>query len=258
MCTSNGTFTPTNMGTCVVPADCGALPDPDSATSGLVPSGPNSTIAYRLASFACNETALTTDVGKTISVLCKADGTYDIPAAWPVCRWPVNCVEYVPLPPLDTGLADSTSTANKEGDEAIYTCIDSPTFLINGVDADFRLVCGSNGSFSSPIGWPTCIDPTVTTTSTTTEKPLDPCQCLGDIPVAQAIVVLDNFCRDPDLPGNVFNYAGYTPPSRKRCGNRSPANPTVENHCFCDSVAEQASKFIIKKSTKAHACIFSK
>ncbi len=181
-------------------------------------------------------------------------------------RYPVNCVDFIPLPPLETGLADSTSTVEKEGDDAIYKCSDDPTFLVNGVDPDFTYVvsfwllmtviimmnnlvflvvsitCGKNGTFPSPIAWPTCIDPTATTTTTTTQRPLDPCQCIGDIPQAEAWDILNKFCRDPTIEGNVYNFAGYTPPSRKRCGNRSPASPTLENHCFCATVEEQASK----------------
>ena len=60
----------------------------------------------------------------------------------------------------------------------------------------------------------------------------------------QARDLLDKFCRNPNITGNFYNKDNqYTPASRKRCGNRSPENPTEENHCFCDSVDEQARKY---------------
>ena len=55
--------------------------------------------------------------------------------------------------------------------------------------------------------------------------------------------LLDAFCRDPDIPGNIVHYEGFTPPSRKKCGNRSPEAPTKENHCFCATVETQARKY---------------
>ena len=56
--------------------------------------------------------------------------------------------------------------------------------------------------------------------------------------------LLDAYCRDPDIPGNVVHYAGFTPPSRKKCGNRSPEAPTKENHCFCATLETQARKYL--------------
>ena len=38
-------------------------------------------------------------------------------------------------------------------------------------------------------------------------------------------------------------FVKITPPSRKKCGNRSPEAPTKENHCFCATVETQARKY---------------
>ena len=96
--------------------------------------------SFRSVTYHCNDTTLVTDDGKYIEVFCKDDTTWDAPGTWPECRYPANCVDLTPLPPLETGLADSTSTVAKEGDEAVYQCTDSPTFLVNGVDTDFKYV----------------------------------------------------------------------------------------------------------------------
>ena len=241
-CGENGTFTPDTIGTCAVPANCSDIPDADNAVTGLVYSGGSDPIkAYRYATFSCNESSLITDEGKTLQLFCQADGTFET-RTWPVCRYPHKCIDFVPLPPLESGLADSSTEVNFEAEEAIYACLEAPAYLVNGVDADFRLTCSINGTFPNPVNWPKCIDPSTTTTTTTTEKPLEPCQCIGDLSTSVAKRILDEFCRDPEIPGNVFNYGGYTPSSRKRCGTRSPSNPTLQDHCFCSTVEEQARK----------------
>ena len=130
----------------------------------------------------------------------------------------------------------------KEGEKAVFECFDTPTFLVNGVDQEFKLTCEKDG-FPKNFTWPKCIDPTVTTTTTPKPIPKKPCQCIGD-PGVDNERLLDAFCRDVNLPGNVFHYAGYTPPSRKKCGNRTPGNPTEENHCFCSQVEKQAGNLL--------------
>ena len=128
----------------------------------------------------------------------------------------------------------------KEGDIAVYECFDSPTFLVNGEDTQFNLTCQKTG-FPDPLSWPTCIDPSATTPAPApTPIPKLPCQCIGDKGVDNEKLL--ELCRDPDIPGNVVHYAGFTPPSRKKCGNRSPEAPTKENHCFCATVEAQARK----------------
>ena len=140
----------------------------------------------------------------------------------------------------------------------------------------FSVTCGLNGTFPEDINWPKCRDPTIPTT-TTTEKPKPkPCWCIGDQgkgadaqeKLANArdrtLFLLDNFCRNPDLEGNVFKYKTFTPASRKRCGNRylddfsmllatynnfqlagnldkfnySLLNDLQGGHCFCESIDE--------------------
>lgn len=97
---------------------------------------------------------------------------------------------------------------------------------------------------STEINWPKCIDPTLTTTTTPAPPYVPPCQCLGD-PGVDNEKLLDAFCRDPQVAGNTFHFSGFTPPSKRRCGNRSPEKPTLENHCFCSRVETQASKFLV-------------
>ena len=84
-----------------------------------------------------------------------------------------------------------------------------------------------------------------------TPKPMKPCQCVGDLPVDQAKNILDKFCRDYTIEGNMFinkaknlgegDYEGFTPPSRARCGSRNPDDPQLKDHCFCSGVDKQAS-----------------
>ena len=177
-----------------------------------------------------------------IKLKCLKDGEYEEKASWPVCREPEKCLELPPLPGSESGLAETTSVVEKEGDEAIYTCSD-PDYLVLGDQPDFRVACQKDGFFPMLSEWPECRSSDWTSTTTTTEKPLDPCQCIGDIPVPTARKILNSFCRDPELPGNYFIYNGYTPASRKRCGNRSPNKPTKTNHCYCSTVEEQGSKW---------------
>ena len=194
------------------------------------------------ANYRCNETGYITDEGFVIKLKCLKDGEYEERASWPVCREPEKCLELPPLPGSGSGLAETTSVVEKEGDEAIYTCSD-PDYLVLGDQPDFRVACQKDGFFPMLSEWPECRSPDWTSTTTTTEKPLDPCQCIGDIPVPTARKILNSFCRDPELPGNYFTYNGYTPASRKRCGTRSPNKPTKTNHCYCSTVEEQGSKW---------------
>ena len=252
ICTFDGLLSPnfTNY-ICEIPKICGQPPDPDSANSGLVfstsGSGENVTIkAYRTANYSCNESSLITDEGYDIYLPCLSTGEYETRTEWPECREPVECKELPPLPDSESGLAETTSEVKKEGEDAIYTCSE-PEYLVMGAKPEFKLTCGSDGFFPMLSEWPECRDPEATTTSTTTEKPLDPCQCIGDLPIEQTLNLLNKFCRDPEIPGNYDFQRDYTPASRKRCGNRSPENPTKENHCFCSTVEEQASKILKNK-----------
>ena len=199
-------------------------------------------IYFNSADYRCNETGYITDEGFVIKLKCLKDGEYEEKASWPVCREPEKCLELPPLPSSGSGLGETTSVVEKEGDEAIYTCSD-PDYLVLGDQPDFRVACQKDGFFPMLSEWPECRSPDWTSTTTTTEKPLDPCQCIGDIPVPTARKILNSFCRDPELSGNYFIYNGYTPASRKRCGNRSPNKPTKTNHCYCSTVEEQGSKW---------------
>ena len=98
----------------------------------------------------------------------------------------------------DCSLAETTSVVEKEGEEAIYTC-KNPEYMVYigskymDLYPEFKLKCGSDGFFPmlSDIGlseWPKCRDPEATTIAPTTEKPLDPCQCIGDIPIGKAVL----------------------------------------------------------------------
>ena len=151
------------------------------------------------------------------------------------------------------------------------------------MDENFKVTCGLNGTFPKDITWPKCRDPDVPTT-TTTEKPKPkPCWCIGDQGKGgtdeekaenardRTLFLLDNFCRNSTLSGNIFQYKTFTPASRKRCGNRylddnvpllasytnfaqsghlekfnfSLLEELVDGHCFCDSISapfEQARK----------------
>ena len=134
-------------------------------------------------------------------------------------------------------------------------------FIGDGSDNEYRLECKKdNGEagigFESPDPWPSCQEPLITTTldpnAPTTPEPLKPCQCLGDLPISQAKDILDRFCRNYTIEGNVWNYKsrflgggdyeGYTPPSRRRCGSRNPEAPQLKDHCFCSGVEKQSSK----------------
>ena len=119
---------------------------------------------------------------------------------------------------------------------------------------EFKLQCnkdlGADGiGFETPDPWPTCKEPPVTTTidpnAPTTPKPLPPCQCIGDIPVDQAKIILDKFCRNYTIEGNMpiqpNKEEGTTPPSMRRCGSRNPEEPTLADHCYCSGVDKQAS-----------------
>ena len=133
-------------------------------------------------------------------------------------------------------------------------------FVGDGPEKEFHLKCkkdnGEDGiGFDPPETWPSCKEPLITTTidplAPTTPEPLKPCQCLGDIPVDQARNILDRFCRNYTIEGNMAiykarnlgsgDYEGYTPPSRARCGSRNPEAPELKDHCFCSGVEKQSS-----------------
>ena len=94
-------------------------------------------------------------------------------------REPFDCPDYIPYPTMESGLKDSESVVTKEREIAVYECFDSPQFLINGLDTQFNLTCLKTG-YPVPLIWPTCVDPSVTTTTMTPPIPLPPCQCIGD------------------------------------------------------------------------------
>ncbi len=247
-CLENATFAPfltESEHKCEVPPVCPDenLPSPDPE-SGLVYKNATGqpTVAYRSATFVCNDSTLITDLGKEIQTLCLKEGTFEEDVFSNLtaitCREPVVCPEYIPFPTMESGLKDSASKVQYEGEIATYECFNSPTFLVNGADLSFNLTCQKWG-FSKPVAWPSCIDPSQTTTTTLPPPTKAPCQCIGDEGIDNE-KLLDAFCRLPQAPGNVFHYNGYTPASRKRCGNRSPDKPTLDNHCFCDTVDEQA------------------
>lgn len=246
-CTSSGTFSPNltlEDHKCEEPAVCNEMPNYDTDTSGLVYQNVSTVLAYRYGTWVCNDSSLITDLGYKVKSLCGKEGTFDESVFANVsaitCREPEKCPEYVPYPTMESGLADSESVIKREGDEAVYQCKNTPQYLINGVDTEYILTCRKWG-FPKPIQWPECIDPTATTT--TTPKPITkpPCRCIGDAGVNNELL-LNTFCRQVNITGNVFHYNGYTPVSRKKCGNRSPTLPTIENHCFCNKVEEQASE----------------
>ena len=88
----------------------------------------------------------------------------------------------------------------------------------------YYLPCtGPGGTFPTNVSWPTCINPV---------PPPPPCVCLGDADMGAmtSSILLENFCRNVSMPGYL------NPPSKKRCGTRNVANPTLDNFCYCDSV----------------------
>ena len=127
-------------------------------------------------------------------------------------------------------------------------------------DNEFKLQCKKDlGAgvigFDPPNPWPSCKEPPVTTTidpnAPTTPKPLPPCQCIGDIPIPQAQNILNKFCRNYTIEGNMLIMTagdeGSTPPSRRRCGSRNPDTPELSDHCYCSGVDKQASRSLIKQ-----------
>ena len=250
ICAKNGSVVPVTFapGVCAVPEPCSAdeFPVPAAESDLIFKNTSWPILSYRYAEFSCNDSSQITDEGKIIKILCN-EGTFESKDTWPVCRDPVDCTEYVPYPTLESGLEDSESVVKKEGENAIFECKNSPPYLINGIDTYFNLTCGSNGKFPQNISWPQCLDPDDQDMDFNANVTyLDPCQCLGDVKVEVAMKLLDRFCRDSNIPSNIFHYNGeITPPSRKRCGNRSPATPTLENHCFCASVEEQAGTYLL-------------
>ena len=107
-CSENGTFLPDPIPKCEVPSICpdDSIPEP-SADSGLIfknlTGGPIQ--AYRFATYACNDTSLLTDEGKTYEVKCLQDGTFESSDLGTLtCREPFKCPEYIPYPTQESGL----------------------------------------------------------------------------------------------------------------------------------------------------------
>ena len=135
--------------------------------------------------------------------------------------------------------------------------------LGEGLDKEFKIPCNvrkneAEAGFKIPDSWPSCKEPPPTTddsTSSTTAEEVIPCQCVGDIPFNQARNILDKFCRNYTIDGNMWiykatflgdgDYEGYTPPSKKRCGSRNPESPELNDHCFCSDVEQQSSKEVL-------------
>ena len=121
------------------------------------------------------------------------------------------------------GLSGSTSIVLLEGDTAVYNCTNI-WYKIYTNKNYFELPCtGPGGTFPANVSWPTCVNPV---------PPPPPCVCLGDADMGAltSTILLEKFCRNVSMPGYL------NPPSKKRCGTRNVAYPTVDNFCFCDSV----------------------
>lgn len=141
LCLPTGNFSPNltlDVYKCEEPLPCPAenLPNPDPE-SGLIFKNESSPIlAYRYAKFVCNESEFITDFGYEILSLCGKDGNFDdenfANLSAITCREPLKCPDYVPYPTMESGLADSESVVEKEGQIAVFKCLDSPKYLIEG------------------------------------------------------------------------------------------------------------------------------
>ena len=95
---------------CQVPETCPdtIIPDP-TEESGLVFL--NLTwpiIAYRFATYVCNDSSLITDEGKDYQIQCLEDGTFaNSNLTQLVCREPFDCPDYVPYPTMESKLKGS-------------------------------------------------------------------------------------------------------------------------------------------------------
>jgi hypothetical protein len=117
----------------------------------------------------------------------------------------------------------STSIVKLEGDVAMYNC-SNKWYKIDKLKNYFELPCTApGGTFPTAVTWPTCENPI---------PPPPPCTCLGDVDMETPAsnILLDNFCRNMSMQGYL------NPPSKKRCGTRNVASPTIDNFCYCDSV----------------------
>lgn len=181
-CASDGRF-PTGWPVCSIPKVC---PDPPAAgnnsTLTLTPAGQTGIKAYRSAIYACPNAGEVTDEGKTIELACLPTGVYAPRSTWPLCRAAKDCPGPVPVPPESSGLANSSSTVAKEGDQATYTCKESGWTVLD--KADFNITCGSTGAFTN-ITWPTCQDPHAAFANNDNKT----CHCLGDVAADKAKVI---------------------------------------------------------------------
>ena len=80
-----------------------------------------------------------------------------MPETWPTCRPSVECSEAPPSPPADTNLNSATNTPTKEFDEATYPC--KSNYAIENTGAtEFKLACGSGGTYSETPTWDKCYE----------------------------------------------------------------------------------------------------
>ena len=67
---------------------------------------------------------------------CRSDGTYAAVEEWPTCRARRECTAEPPAPPVESGLANTTSAdPATEGDQVVYQCADE-TFGLKEEDGE--------------------------------------------------------------------------------------------------------------------------
>lgn len=152
-CGGGGTYaTSISWPTCLV-SSCLSAVIP-TAANGLITDATGDTPVADEISYHCTATTQVTDEGKTKSVLCQPDGTFNVPTTWPTCRDAVACTDSIPAPPGESNLDASASTVTNEFDVATYACKANHQ-QANGA-ADFMLTCGLAGTFPASPAWPTC------------------------------------------------------------------------------------------------------
>jgi len=163
--------------------------------------------------------------------------------------------KYIGPPLPGAGLKLKEDSGYTEAKPAAYQCTVSSHKMADttvGLDAStgsFNLFCDKDGKWSSPTSWPVCVPPPGETTmggptttippvpTTTTPKPLPPCQCLGDKVLtdvkANTLKVLD-LCRSSKSRETETGVV----PERFRCGSRTPQNATMEWNSYCNCTAK--------------------
>jgi hypothetical protein len=109
------------------------------------------------AVYKCTEANKFTDDGKTVAVLCKADGTFDEPTTWLPCRAPaLSAIKPQPNANRNFQLVDN-STVIYEFSSAEYKCVPGKSFG-NG-QTSFILPMLLGAVYETDVAWPMCTEP---------------------------------------------------------------------------------------------------